>query len=171
MKTIEFDIVMDHHPETIEENLANPEFLDYLTENHPAIEKIRVLEVKEVNAHQKIYKMKYITVTPMPKALKKIMQSKSDEMTSGMTMVIEVNKESFSSRSEVFLEMMTDNVKSTSLASYSQKGDKWIVHIEISVSVKVFGLGGTIEKHYAELSKELTEKQFALINKFLNRNR
>ena len=170
MKTVKFDIELDHHPTLIHQNMTNPALLDYIAEHHPAIEKIKILAVKQIDAVRTMIKLKLITVTPMPKAFKKLMKSRSDEMTSGMTMILEVNQESFTSRSEVIPEMMSDNVKSSSLSTFFQKGDKWLVHIEINVAIRALGLGGAIEKHFAENSKELTEKQYALINEFLSRN-
>ena len=170
MKTVKFDITLDHHPSLIHQNMTNPALLDYIAEYHPGIEKIKILESKQLDAGRTMTKLKLITVTPMPKAFKKLMKSRSDEMTSGMTMIIEIDQESFTSKSEVIPEMMSDNVKSTSVSTFFQKGNKWVVQIEISISIRALGLGGAIEKHFVQSSKELTEKQFALINEFLNRN-
>ncbi len=167
MKTAQFDIELEISPDVIRDNIANTALLNYVTEHHPTIEKIKVLDIDPVDEHRKIYKMKYIVVMPMPKALKKILQSESNEMTSGMTLVLEVNNESASAKATIIPEMMSDKTMSTCLTTFSQRGDKWIMHVEIKVEVKAFGIGGTMEKHIAEVSRDLMEKQYQLTNEFL----
>ena len=170
MKTAEVDIELNIHPEVLEKNLANQELLEYLADRHPAIEKIRILEVNEINENRILYKMKYIVVTPVPKALKKLMKSQSQEITSGMTIIMDVNKQSYTTAVTVIPEMMSDKVNSTCLSTVTRDKGRWIMHIQITVDIKVFGIGGAIEKHSIDVSKELMVEQYRLIDEFLSRN-
>ena len=165
MKKIVMDSEYDFHPEVIEENFADPELLDYIVANHPSIDKIEIEDVKEITPDKKLYAMKYTINVPIPGFLQKMV--KSDSNTMGISM--EMDRKTLTAKIDVKPDIMPDKVSSSGKAVFTQKGDKWVQHVEVDLEVKVKMIGGQIEKFAVKMAGDILSKEFELRNEFLKK--
>ena len=165
MKKIVMDTEFDYHPEVIEENFADPDLLEYIESNHPQIEKIDVQEVKEITPDRKQYIMRYTINAPLPGFLQKMVKSEKNAMLISM----EMDRETLSAKIDVTPEIMADKIKTGGKATFTEKGDKWIQHVEVELEVKVKLIGGKIEDFAVKMAGEVLKKEFELRNEFLKK--
>ncbi len=168
MKTVSIEVIHNYHPEVVEEYFIHPEMIDYLVEHHPFMEKIKVLESRR-DETESFYKLKYILALPIPAAIKKLINAASDELTTGVTVEMNVDKEALKIDVQITPEFMVDKVESSSVSTFSEKGDKWAQKIDVSIDINAFGVGGIIEKYAVGVAKELMQTTFELIDEFLSK--
>ena len=167
MKKLILDTEFDCSPEMMIKTTVDPEFLDYACTNMDDISQITVIEIRDISPSKTLYKLKYEVDPPLPGFIQKIVPKGSK----GMVMALEIDRDKNLSTVDIIPEIMQDKFKGHGTASFMQKGDKWVQHMEIDMEVKIKVIGGKIEEFIVKQMETSMKKEFELMNLFIKEKR
>jgi hypothetical protein len=135
----------DFPPEIYQKYLVDKGALAYLSENHPEIREVEVLEDR---AHDgKIYvKLKYTMEVSMPGPVKKALGGASHSFVADLILDTLNNTATL----EFIPARLADKIKAGAVITFERQGDHWVQNMDGDVTVKIFGVGRVVERFIVE---------------------
>ena len=160
----EAEFELDFAPEVIREHMVEPDTLEYIATYHPEISRIDLLEDKTEGDIRRV-KVRYLMDMPVPEIAKKALKAEPDSFC----ILLETNLRNNVAKFEVLPDMLADKFIGYGKVTFNQKGDKWIQKMEGEIKVKIFGVGGMMEKLAVKKATESFGSEIRLRNEHLRK--
>ncbi len=135
----------DFPPEVYQKYLADQGALSYLSQNHPEILDVEVLEDRA--EEDKVYvKLKYTMEVAMPGPVKKALGGASHSFVADLILDTQNNTATL----EFNPARLGDKIKAGARIAFEPEGDRWVQRLDGDVTVKILGLGRVVEKFVVE---------------------
>jgi hypothetical protein len=154
----------DFPPEVYQKYLIEEGALTYLSENHPEIRGVEVIENRAQD--DKIYvKMKYTMEVSMPAPIKKALGGASHSFVADLILDTQNNTATL----EFIPARLGDKIKAGARITFDKEGDHWIQRLDGDVTVKILGLGRVVEKFIVEKFHNSYTLEARLRNEYVHR--
>ena len=154
----------DFPPEVYQKYLADEGALKYLSENHPEIRDVEVIENRAED--DKVYiKMKYTMEVSMPAPVKKALGGASHSFVADLILDTQSNTATL----EFNPARLAEKIKAGARIAFEKEGDHWIQRLDGDVTVKILGLGKVVEKFIVEKFRNSYTLEARLRNEYVHR--
>jgi hypothetical protein len=154
----------DFPPEVYQKYLADEGALSYLSQNHPEIRDVEVIENRPQEG--KVYvKMKYTMEVSMPAPVKKALGGASHSFVADLILDTQNNTATL----EFNPARLADKIKAGARIAFGRDGDHWIQRLDGDVTVKILGLGRIVEKFIVDKFQNSYAIEARLRNKYMLR--
>lgn len=153
----------DFPPEVYQNYLADQGALSYLSDHHPEILHVEVLENRTEEA--KVYvKMKYTMEVSMPGPVKKALGGASHSFVADLILDTQNNTATL----EFLPARLADKIKAGARIAFDREGDRWVQRLDGDVTVKILGLGRVVEKFVVEKFQSSYTIEARLRNEYIH---
>ena len=154
----------DFPPEVYQKYLVDEGALAYLSQNHPEIRDVEVIENRAQD--DKVYvKMKYTMEVSMPAPVKKALGGASHSFVADLILDTQNNTATL----EFNPARLGDKIKAGARIAFERDGDHWIQRLDGDVTVKILGLGRVVEKFIVEKFQNSYTIEARLRNEYVHR--
>ena len=154
----------DFPPEIYQKYLVDEGALAYLSENHPEIREVEVLEDRAQDG--KIYvKLKYTMEVSMPGPVKKALGGASHSFVADLILDTLNNTATL----EFIPARLADKIKAGAVITFERQGDHWVQNMDGDVTVKIFGVGRVVERFIVEKFQSSYAIEARLRNEYAQR--
>ena len=125
----------DYPPEVYQKYLVDQGALAYLSQNHPEIRDVEVIENRVQD--DKVYvKMKYTMEVSMPAPVKKALGGASHSFVADLILDTQNNMRK---RHRIQPGQAGDKIKAGARIAFNREGDRWTQRLDGDVTVKILG--------------------------------
>jgi hypothetical protein len=154
----------DFPPEVYQKYLADEGALSYLSQNHPEIRDVEVIENRAQD--DKIYvKMKYTMEVSMPAPVKKALGGATHSFVADLILDTQNNTATL----EFIPARLGDKIKAGARIAFDREGNQWIQRLGGDITVKILGLGKIVEKFIVEKFQNSYAIEARLRNEYVHR--
>ncbi len=154
----------DFPPEIYQKYLADEGALSYLSQHHPEIRSVEVLENRPED--DKVYvKLKYTMEVSMPGPVKKALGGASHSFVADLIL----DDRNHTATLEFNPARLADKIKAGARIAFETQGDHWIQRLDGDVTVKILGLGRVVERFIVEKFQNSYTLEAQLRNEYVHR--
>ena len=160
----EASFYLDFPPDVMHEHMVETGMLDYITENHPEIGGLKLLE-DETEGHLRRVKVRYTMDVKVPEMVKKALKAEPNSFC----IVLTTDSSNDTATFEVLPDIMGDKFSGSGRVYFVQEGDRWIHKMEGDIKVKIFGVSSMLEKFAVKKAKESFGNEIKFRNEYLKK--
>jgi len=154
----------DFPPEVYQQYLVDEGALAYLSQNHPEIRDVEVIE-NRTQDEKVCVKMRYTMEVSMPAPVKKALGGASHSFVADLILDTRNNTATL----EFNPAKLADKIKAGARIAFEKDGNQWIQRLDGDVTVKILGLGKIVEKFIVEKFQNSYTLEAQLRNEYVRR--
>jgi hypothetical protein len=154
----------DFPPEIYQKYLVDQGALAYLSQHHPEIRDVEVLENRTED--DKVYvKMRYTMEVSMPGPVKKALGGARHSFVADLIL----DTQNHTATLEFNPARLADKIKAGARIAFEPAGDHWMQRLDGDVTVKILGLGRVVERFIVEKFQHSFSIEARLRNEYVHR--